>query len=317
MSWNPARRFRRSRHERGPADASPDGDGPARATATSASVSTSAPSAPARRGPSPQARHAPSICIVSGKGGTGKTTLTASLAHLFAQRRRTLLLDADLGVANAHILQDVTPTRTLVDVVEGRCTVREVVVPVEPDLALIGGGSGFSRMAGLTELELELVAAGLSDLEREADLLLVDSAAGLSAQTVTFAAASDLVLLVTTPDLTAITDAYAFLKVFLRRRPEGDVLLVVNRARDEAQGDQAARRIVDVSHKFLGRSPRWIGTLPEDDAAFRSTQRRRPVARAEPDSALARGIAGIRDLLEDELAPLVPRGFGRGLLGHE
>lgn len=309
MSWNPARRFRRSRDERDPGDSSPDVGGLARATGATRVIR--------RRPPAPEARHTPSICIVSGKGGTGKTTLTASLAHLFARRRRTLVLDADLGVANAHILQDVTPEHTLVDVVEGRCTVREVLVPVEPDLTLIGGGSGFSRMADLTELEFELIATGLDELERDVDLLLVDCAAGLSAQTVTFACASDLVLLVTTPDLTAITDAYAFLKVFLRRQPQGEVLLVVNRAHDEDQADQAARRILDVSRKFLGRSPHWIGTLPEDAAAFRSTQLRRPVVRAEPDSALARGIGQVSEALEEELANLAPRGFGRSLLARD
>lgn len=308
MSWNPGRRFRRPRDVRGSGRSSPDGGAAAEARAGRL-VRTPAST--------PAMRRAPSICVVSGKGGTGKTTLSASLAHLLARRRRTLLFDADLGVANAHILQDVTPEYTLVDVVEGRCAVRDVLVTVEEDLLLVGGGSGYSRMADLTAAELELVAAGLDELERDVDLLLVDSAAGLSAQTVTFATASDLVLLVTTPDLTAITDAYAFLKVFLRRRPDGDVLLVVNRARDERQATEAARRILDVSDKFLGRSPRWIATLPEDAAAFRSTQRRRPVVRAEPSSALARGLERLTAALEEELMELTPRGFARGLVAGE
>lgn len=257
---------------------------------------------------------AASVCVASGKGGTGKSLVCASLASLLARRGRTLLVDGDMGVANAHILQDVTPEHSFVDVVEGRREVSEIVVNVGPQLDLLAGGSGFSRMAGLSPYELHLIADGLEKLELGYRTLLVDSAAGISNQTISIAAASDLVLLVTTPDVTAMTDAYAFLKVFLQRKPSSEALLVVNRATDEHEALRTAERIREVSRKFLGRAPRWLGTLPEDRAAFRSTQRRQPVVTSEPQSPLAAALRELGHAVAEELARRHPHGLGRSLV---
>lgn len=257
---------------------------------------------------------ASSICVVSGKGGTGKSLVAASLATVLSRHGRTLVVDADLGVANAHILQDVTPEHSFVDVVEGRREVREIVARVSEHLDLLAGGSGFSRVAGLSPLELHLIASGLDGLELEYRSLVVDCAAGISPQTVAFAAASDVVLLVTTPDLTAMTDAYAFLKVLLRRKANADPMLVVNRATDAVEAHHCAERIRDVSRKFLGREPRWIASLPEDRAAFRSTQRRRPVVTSEPDSPLALALEELAQDVLQEFERCPPLGVGHTLL---
>jgi flagellar biosynthesis protein FlhG len=257
---------------------------------------------------------ASSLCVVSGKGGTGKSLVTASLGQLLARTGRTLLVDADLGVGNAHILQDVQPEHCFVDVVEGRKQVREIVQPCGSQLDLLAGGSGFARMAGLTTCELELIAAGLERLERQYRFLLVDSAAGLSNQTLAFAAAADLIVLVTTPDLTAMTDAYAFLKVLVQRKADVAPLLVVNRALGQEEAQHAAQRIAQVSRKFLGREPRWISTLPEDRAAFRSAQRRKPVVVAEPDCALAGALRELAHTLLEEFGRCHAHGLGRALL---
>ena len=266
-------------------------------------------------GPDPLAAvRATSICVASGKGGTGKSLVCASLGVLLSRRGRTLVVDADLGVANAHILQDVSPAHTFVDVVEGRRSVADIVVEVGEHLHLLAGGSGFSRMAGLSTYELHLIATGLERLELGYDSLIVDSAAGIAGQTVAFAAASDVVLVVTTPDVTAMTDAYAFLKVLLRRRPLAEPLLVVNRASDGEEAMRTVRRIQSVSAKFLGRTPRWIGTLPEDRAAFRSTQRRRPVVSSEPDSPLAHALGELAAAVGQEALRAPSRGLGRTLL---
>jgi len=265
-------------------------------------------------GEGPVRTRASSVCVVSGKGGTGKSLVAASLATLLSRRGRTLVVDADLGVANAHILQDVIPEHSFVDVVEGRREVEEIVAQVSENLDLLAGGSGFSRVAGLSPLELHLIAAGLDRMELEYSTLVVDSAAGISPQTVAFAAASDVVLLVTTPDLTAMTDAYAFLKVLLRRKPNADPMLVVNRATDPVEAHHSAERIMDVSRKFLGREPRWIASLPEDRAAFRSTQRRQPVVTNEPDSPLALALEELAQDVLQEIERCPPRGVGHTLL---
>src|SRR5262245_41396618 len=172
---------------------------------------------------------APSLCIASGKGGTGKSIVTASLSELLSARGRTLLLDADMGVGNAHILHDVHPPRSLVDVVYGRCDLPEARTRCSSQLDLIAGGCGVSHMTALSGSELHRIAQGLARVEPEYDFLLVDSAAGISDQTLLFATSCDAVLVVTTPDATAMTDAYAFIKVLHARKPEAVPLLAINR----------------------------------------------------------------------------------------
>ena len=254
-----------------------------------------------------QSSRAGSICVVSGKGGTGKSSVSASLAALLARHGRTLLLDADLGCANAHILQDVHPEHTFADVIAGRVDLASIVTPCANGVELLAGGSGFARLAGLKAFELEMIGRGLQRLEPSYDHLVVDSAAGLSRQTVAFAAACDVSLLVTTPDVTAMTDAYAFLKVFVRQCAAQGIarpmpFLVVNRAQSQEEAQQVARRLQDVVGKFLGARIELLAVLPDDRAAFRAIQRRGTVVDSEPDSELSRAIATLSSSVVARLA---------------
>lgn len=255
-----------------------------------------------------------SICVASGKGGTGKSVVTASLASLFARRGRTLIVDADLGVGNAHILQNVSPEHSFVDVVEGRMSVHDIVTPCGSELDLLAAGSGVSHMSSLSPYELHLLASGIETVEDRYRFLVVDSAAGISNQTVCFAAACDLVLLVTTPDLTAMTDAYAFFKVLLQRCPQARPLLVVNRSPSYAEAEHVAERMCSVSRKFLEHESRWIGTIPEDVAVLRSVNQRSPVVETAPQSAAAQALRGLSVAILEELAQLQHPGVGRALV---
>ncbi|MEL6715819.1 MAG: P-loop NTPase, partial [Planctomycetota bacterium] len=248
--------------------------------------------------PAAPARRARSVCIASGKGGTGKSSVSASLAALFARRGRTLLLDADLGCANAHILQGARPERSFADVLRGDVGMPDIVTRCDNGVDLLAGGSGYASLAGLRTFELEIIGRGLGRLEPDYDHLVVDSAAGLSRQTVAFAAACDLTVLVTTPDLTAMTDAYAFLKVFARQCAAQGIerpmpLLVVNRAASEEEAAGTAKRLQEVVGKFLGTSVEYLAALPEDRAAYRCSQRRTTVVEGEPDSDLARALESV------------------------
>lgn len=255
-----------------------------------------------------------SICVASGKGGTGKSVLTASLAHLLGRRGRTLLIDADLGVGNAHLLQGVSPEHTLVDVVEGRARPRQVVESCGGMVDLLAGGSGVAHMAELSGPELEHLALGLEELENDYRWTLVDSAAGVSSQTLAFAVSADLVLLVTTPDLTAMTDAYAFLKALTRLSPRGRLALVVNRAQGRAEAEAVAERICAVAQRFLHSAPSVLGWLPDDRAVRRAVNARAPVVKAEPKSAWSRAAEGLAVDLLEELACTHPRGLGDSLV---
>ncbi len=257
-----------------------------------------------------------SICVASGKGGTGKSIVSAALATLFAERGRTLLVDADLGVGNAHILQNVQPERTFVDLIRGRTKARELVVPCRPGLDLIGAGSGVSHMASLSLFEQRLIAEALCEIERDYDHVVVDSAAGISEQNVSFAAACDVVLIVTTPDVTAMTDAYAFLKVLSTRVGPAIPLVVVNRVGEPGEGERVATRMSEVSAKFLGRELRWIGSLPDDRAVVRSVAARRAVVLAEPSSEISMAMRSMTTTLLEELERAPRAGLGSGLVDH-
>jgi len=254
-----------------------------------------------------------SLCVASGKGGTGKSIVSASLGALFAARAPTLLVDADFGVGNAHILQDVTPQATCVDVVEGRESVRGALAPCSQGLELLAAGSGVPRMADLSSYEQHLVASGLREVEPDYAYLIVDSAAGVSHQTMAFARASDVTLIVTTPDLTAMTDAYAFLKLLFAGRAGTRALLLVNRAADAEEAEEVTRRIARVGERFLGSAPRLIGWLPHDPLVSACVNRRGPVVTLEPGAEVSRALRGIAGGILEELERLPGKGFGSEL----
>lgn len=256
---------------------------------------------------------APSVCIASGKGGTGKSVVSAAFAQLFAEHGRTLLVDADLGVGNAHLMQSVQPSLSLVDVVRGRADAEHVVTGCGPRLDLLAGGSGVSQMASLTPGELLRIARAIEDLDARYDALVVDSAAGISEQTIAFASACDLVVIVTTSDPTAMTDAYAFLKVLFARRRDAHVDLIVNRTLEPEEGPRTADRIESVCQRFLGRGVRFVGALPDDREVLRSVGQRRSVITAAPESAAATALRSLQRSVAEELALLPHHGLGRTL----
>lgn len=257
---------------------------------------------------------AQSVCVVSGKGGTGKSTLTASLAALFEHQGRVLLVDGDLGVGNAHLFCDSQPERTLADVVRGECAMGEAVLRVREQLDLLAGGSGCLGVASLGQVELQRLAEGLYSLEENYHSVLIDGAAGLGSQTIELAAAADIVLVVTTPDLTSMTDAYALIKVLVSTRPGLIPRMVINRCFDPREGHAAAERIQAVARRFLGLEIPIMGVLPEDRSAHRCTQRRQPVVLGEPDQPLARGIGDLAFSLQAELDAAHAHGVGRVML---
>jgi flagellar biosynthesis protein FlhG len=242
------------------------------------------------------------ICVASGKGGTGKSFFTSNLGvHLAAAGRRVLLLDADLGLANLHLLLGVHPRRTLADVVEGRARLGDVIETCPHGPALVPGASGVPRLAAANERDVALLADGVGEIEPHYGVLVLDSAAGLSPLAVALALASRRLVLVTNRDLTALTDAYAFLKTVHRADRALPVGVVVNRARDDEEGRRVFQRLADVAHRFLERPLDHLGTVPEDDAVPRAGLVRTPLLVHAPDSPAAAALRRIGDAIAAEL----------------
>ena len=257
--------------------------------------------------------HARSVCIASGKGGTGKSSISASIATLFARRGTTLLMDGDLGCANAHILQNVHPKHSFADVIAGDVGIPDIVTPCANGVDLLAGGSGIARLAGLKSFELEMIGRGLGALEKNYEHLVVDAGAGLSRQTVAFAVACDATVVVTTPDVTAMTDAYAFIKVFVRQCEAQGIerpmpYIVVNRCSGPEELEHVAKRIQEVVYKFLGRRVECLGGLPNDRAVFRCAQRRTTVVEGESDSEFARAVQTLANSILSRISRVTSKG---------
>lgn len=223
------------------------------------------------------------VAVTSGKGGVGKTSVAVNLAVRLSQMgRRVVLLDADLGTANADILCNLFPKNTLSNVVAGRSTLADTLVDAPGGFRLVPGVSGLARIAALGEFERARLIQQMSQIERDADVVLVDTGAGIGPNVLGFTACSDQQLVVTTPDPTAMTDAYAVIKTVTRRRDNCDISLLVNMVHSEVDARSAFDRIDGVCRRFLGLQLSYAGYLIHDDRVARSVRCRRPFVLESP-----------------------------------
>ncbi len=268
---------------------------------------------PSRRAPAPARGQRPNppverpptlaqaIAITSGKGGVGKTNLAVNLAVCLARLgRRVCLLDGDLGLANADVLCNLTPRWTLEQVVSGRCRLTEAMLQAPGGFRLIPGACGVAGMADLGSPDRRALLENLVALEHVADDLVIDTAAGLGANVLAFVTAASRVLVVTTPEPTAMTDAYGMIKALNANAPGLGLSLVVNMVVNEAEGRSVFDRMNRVSRTFLGRTLQWGGAIPFDDAVREAIRHRVPFTLYAPDAPaagavdrLARSVLGI------------------------
>ncbi|MEW5762013.1 MAG: MinD/ParA family protein [Bacillota bacterium] len=244
------------------------------------------------------------IAVASGKGGVGKTSLAVNLGLVLGRMgRRVLLLDADLGLANAEILLGLAPRYSLRDVLYGDKHIREVVTPGPHNLWVVSGGSGFYELANLDSAQQSRVLEMLRYFRDDTDYILIDTGAGINKNVIAFAAAAGEVLLVITPEPTSLTDAYSLLKVLARFGVPAEVGAVVNRAADEFEGQAVAARLTGAADRFLRFPVRHLGTVCEDRAVGLAVKRQAPLVLAYPGSPAARNIVAVAHRLAEGGAP--------------
>lgn len=259
---------------------------------------------PARRVPPQRIQLARAIAVTSGKGGVGKSNLAVNLAVAMAKMKlKVCLLDADLGLANADVLCNLTPKLTLEHVVAGRCRLWEAMLLAPGGFRLIPGASGVANLADLHAVQRRGLLQQLAALERVADVIIIDTGAGISASVLSFAAAAHSVVVTTTPEPTSLTDGYAMIKSVLTRAPECSVRVVVNMVDDAEEGRQIFDRIDRVSRTFLQRSVSYGGAVPFDPHVGMAVRHRVPFVLFAPDSPATREVNGLaRQLIGREPA---------------
>lgn len=257
--------------------------------------------------PDPSARTGRTIVITSGKGGVGKTNVTVNLALTFAKRgRKTILFDADLGMANVDVMMGISPQFSIADVLKGRKPLLEVVHWVNDYLGIVPGGSGVSELANLAPEQLQTVLSQLATLESAAEIILVDTGAGISRNVVNFVMAASEILVVTTPEPTAITDAYGMIKEIDANNPSATVQLLVNMADSEAEARSVAAKLAMIVERFLSVKIQYIGCIERDGHVSRSVLMQQPFTHAYPNATATRRLnilAGTLLAQNDEAKP--------------
>jgi len=245
-----------------------------------------------------------SVVVASGKGGVGKSNLCANLAVALGQRgARVLLLDADFSQANLDLLLGVHPRYDLQHVLAGERTFEEIVVEGPAGVRLIPAASDVPELAELDDYRRECLLRGIGTLDRDADLVLMDTASGVTRDVLALCLAADEVVVMTTPELPAFADAYGLIKVLsaqgIRQAPH----LLVSQATGSEEAAETADRIRLVARRFLGLELRSWGAIPDDPAIPRAVRRQEPVVIAYPQSAAAAAYRGLAARLWDPPDP--------------
>ena len=248
------------------------------------------------------------IAVTSGKGGVGKTNLSANLAVALAlQGERVCVLDADLGLANLDVVLGLSPSRTLLHVLRGECTLAEVIVEGPAGVRIVPAASGFAELTALGAAQQLRLLDEVDGLDGCFDVLLVDTAAGISRNVLYFAAAATETLVVITPEPTAITDAYALVKILATRHGRRDFLVLVNMAAGTADAETAFRRLARVAERFLRVRLEYLGYVPYDDAVPRAVRQQQPVVLGAPGTAASDALTRLAQTLRGR-PPASPTG---------
>lgn len=239
------------------------------------------------------------IAVASGKGGVGKTNVSVNLAVALALRgRKTWILDADLGLANVDVLLGLSPRRNLSHVLQGDCELRDIVLDGPQGVKVVPASSGIQRMAELSRTESSGIIHAFSDMAEDIDVLIVDTAAGISSSVSMFAAAAHQVLVVLCNEPASITDGYALVKVLARDHGIREVQVLSNMVRSQLEGRDLYQKIARVTDRYLDVTARYAGFVPHDDFLRRALQRQEPVVTAYPACRATEAfkkLAGVAD----------------------
>ena len=231
------------------------------------------------------------VAVTSGKGGVGKTSTSVNLAIALAQRKhKVVLMDADLGLANVEVLLGLNSLYNLQHVIDGEKSVSQILVQGPGGIHVVPGSSGLAKLADLTETGRQNILNGLKELQNRADFIILDTMAGIGQNAVSFVVAADEVLLVTTPEPSAIVDAYAMLKTIYGKNEDAVVRMVVNMVMNQKQATAVATKLASVTQQYLGRKPSYLGFVPRDPHVSQAVMQSFPFALRFPSAPATKCI---------------------------
>jgi flagellar biosynthesis protein FlhG len=244
------------------------------------------------------------IAVTSGKGGVGKTNLSVNLAQgLVAAGKEVILFDVDLGLANADILLGTVPPFHLGHLLTGEREILDLIHQTPNGIKLIAGGSGLAELANLSEDRLQTFVGAMARLDGQADYLILDTGAGLGIGVQRFVLAADEVLIVSTPEPTAMADAYAMIKALAGANPALNMKLIINQAEPGAEAEGVAQRLILMAQGFLGHELEHLGTVPRDPAVWQAVRQQIPFVVGHPDSPASKAVTLLVKRLLGDLPP--------------
>jgi len=228
------------------------------------------------------------LAVASGKGGVGKTNISVNLSVALAARgNQVMLLDADLGMANIDVMLGLHPTRNLSHVINGECSIRDILLTGPMGIKIVPASSGTEVMAGLTEAQHIGLIRAFSEIDENIDTLIIDTAAGISSSVVSFCKAAQEVLVVVCDEPASITDAYAMIKMLSREHGILRFRVLANMANSAQEGRMLYEKLSRVTGRFLDVTLSFYGVLPFDQYLRKAVQKQKPVVEAFPRSRSA------------------------------
>lgn len=249
------------------------------------------------------------IAVTSGKGGVGKSNTAINLAIQFRKMdQRVIILDADFGLANIEVMFGTVPKHNLSDLIYQGKNIKEIITWGPMEVGFISGGSGIAGLSNLSRDYLNCIIRNLSELDTIADVIIVDTGAGISDAVLEFLVSSGEVLLVTTPEPTSITDSYSLLKA-LNRHPRyskelTEVKVIANKVADEEEGKVLFDKLDVVVSRYLKLPLTYLGAVPQDERLSKAVMQQRPVSIEHPQSKSSLAYEELAaKLMDREAAP--------------
>jgi flagellar biosynthesis protein FlhG len=249
------------------------------------------------------------MAVTSGKGGVGKTMLSANLAVLAAKRgKRVLVIDADLGLANVEIVFGVKPKRHLGDLLTPDIAVDDVLIEVRPGIHILPAASGIQQLTQLSEGEKLRLFTALDGLSDRFDLVIIDSGAGIGDNVLFFVSIAQEIVLVVTPEPTSLVDAYAAVKVLSQQMGLKDFGVVVNSVVDEMAARDVFQKLCTLADRFLSVRIRHLGYITRDENVHRAVMAQKPIADLFTNAPATRALTQIAERLFSMTPPMMVDG---------